>query len=149
MNIFTQRLNYETTTQIDFVNITDDVRDVVTRSNIVNGHVVVFVEHTTLGIAINHDEPMLLQDFARMLQRIVPAETQYAHDIFELRRGGVAADGRSNGHSHCKALLLGTSEYVPLIDGAITLSPLQSIFMVDMDGPRRRDVLVQVIGMPA
>ncbi len=147
MKIFTQRLKYETRTQIDFVNITDDVREIVAHSGIVNGHVVVFVEHTTLGIAINHDEPMLLQDFARMLQRIVPAETQYAHDIFELRRGGASADGRSNGHAHCKALLLGTSEYIPLIDGTIALSSLQSIFMVDMDGPRQRDVLVHVTGV--
>lgn len=146
MKIITQKVQCATKSQIDFIDITDDVRDIVAHSGIANGYTVIFVEHTTMGVAINHNEPMLLQDFARMLYRLAPVDDQYAHDLFELRRGA-SADGRSNGHSHCKAVMIGSSEYVPVINGMIVLSDIQSIFAIDLDGPRKRDIIVQVAGL--
>ncbi len=146
MKILTQHISFSTKTQIDFVDITDDVRSIVTKSSISNGTVTIFVAHTTMGVAINHSETMLKQDFVRMLNRIAPISDQYAHDLFELRRE-TAADGRSNGHSHCKSILLGASECVPVMDGVLVLSPIQSIFAVDVDGPRTRDVVVHVQGI--
>jgi len=86
-----------------------------------------------------------MQDFMRMLYRVVPVDDQYSHDLFELRRDR-ASDGRSNGHSHCKALLLGTSEMIPISGGKMMLSSLQSIFAVDFDGARERNLTVQVSG---
>ena len=146
MKIITEQRKYTTHAQTDFVDITDDIREVVAQSGVTSGSVTVFAAHTTMGVAINHNEPMLLQDFARMLYRIAPVNEQYAHDLFELRQGAVS-DGRSNGHSHAKALIVGTSETVPIVKGILALSALQSIFIVDFDGPRKRDVMVQVIGV--
>jgi len=88
---------------------------------------------------------MLLQDFMRVLYKIVPVDDQYSHDLFELRRDE-KADGRSNGHSHCKALLCGTSETIPLTKGALLLTDIQSIFAVEFDGARSRDIVVQISG---
>jgi len=146
MKILTDNITFTTQTQTDFVDITEDVREIVARSGVRNGTATVFVAHTTMGVAINHNEPMLVQDIARMLYRLAPVNDQYAHDLFELRQGA-RADGRSNGHSHCKAVLLGTSEHVPIVDGVLALSAIQSIFAIDLDGPRTRDVVVQVAGL--
>lgn len=145
MKIHRERIEFETTTQIEFVDITDRVGDIVDRSGVREGQVTVFVPHTTMGIAINHNESLLLQDFMRVLYRVVPVDDQYSHDLFELRRG-VKSDGRSNGHSHCKQLLLGAGETMLVERGKLLLNDLQSIFAVEFDGARKRDVIVQVMG---
>ncbi len=146
MKILTQKITCVTKVQTDFYDITDDVRALVAQSGITNGTVCVFAQHTTMGVLINHNEPMLLKDIARVLDGLAPVNSQYAHDLFELRRGSTS-DGRSNGHSHCKAAFIGTSEHVPVVDGRLALSEIQSIFAVDLDGPRNRDVLVQISGL--
>lgn len=145
MKIHRERIEFATTTQIEFVDITDRVENIIERSGVREGQVTVFVPHTTMGIAINHNEPLLLQDFMRILYRVVPVDDQYSHDLFELRRGA-KSDGRSNGHSHCKQLLLGAGETLLIERGKLILSDLQSIFVVEFDGARKRDVVVQVMG---
>ncbi len=145
MKIVRTRIEFETTTQIEFVNITDRVEEIVEHSGIREGQVMVFSPHTTMGVVVNHNEPLLLQDFMRILYKIVPVDDQYSHDLFELRRGA-KSDGRSNGHSHCKALLLGTSEVMFVERGKLFLSELQTVFAVEFDGSRKRDVIVQVMG---
>ena len=100
-----------------------------------------------MGVAINHNESMLLQDFMRMLYKLVPVEDQYSHDLFELKKNGHDSDGRSNGHSHSKSILIGSSETIPISKGKMLLGNKQSIFIVEFDGSRKRDALVQVMGL--
>jgi len=145
MKIYKEKIDFKSTTQLEFVDLTDRVEDIVERSGIRQGQVLVFAQHTTLGIVINHNESMLLQDFMRVLYKFAPVDDQYSHDLFELRRDK-KADGRSNGHSHCKALVTGVSETVPIEKGRMILSDIQSIFAVEFDGARKRDVVVQVTG---
>ncbi len=145
MSHFFKKIVVESTTQIEFIDISEYVEDALEESGFRNGSVVIFSPHTTMSIAINHKETMLLQDFMRMLYRLVPVEDQYSHDLFELRRD-TNADGRSNGHSHCKALLLGASETIPFSEKRLVLSELQTIFAVEFDGARSRDIVIQVNG---
>lgn len=145
MKIHRERIAFETKTQIEFVDITDRVGEIVERSGVREGQATVFVPHTTMGLAINHNEPLLLQDFMRVLYKVVPVDDQYSHDLFELRRGSTA-DGRSNGHSHCKAMFLGSSETIFVERGKLLLTELQSVFAIEFDGSRKRDVIVQVMG---
>ncbi len=145
MKIHRERIVVESTTQIQFLDITDKVQEVVERAGIREGQALVYVPHTTMGVVINHNEPMLLQDFMRILYRIVPVDDQYSHDLFELRRES-RSDGRSNGHSHCKAILMGNSETIPVEKGRLLLTDLQNVFAVEFDGARKRDVVVQVTG---
>lgn len=145
MKVYKERVTIKSTTQIEFIDITGPVQEIISRSGIREGQVLVYVPHTTMGVAINHNEPMLLQDFMRILYKIVPVDDQYSHDLFELRRE-TRSDGRSNGHSHCKAILLGNSETIPVEKGVPLLTEKQNIFAVEFDGARERDVLVQVIG---
>jgi secondary thiamine-phosphate synthase enzyme len=146
MRIHKQSLPFESRTQIDFVDITDRVRDIVKESGIRQGQVTIFVPHTTMGVVINHNEPLLLQDFMRVLYKVAPVDDHYSHDLFEIRKER-PSDGRSNGHSHCKALLMGSSENILIERGDLILSSLQSIFAVEFDGARKRDVIVQVMGI--
>jgi secondary thiamine-phosphate synthase enzyme len=99
-----------------------------------------------MSVVINHYETMLLQDFMRVLYRTVPVDGQYSHDMFELRRGS-DSDGRSNGHSHCKALLIDNSKTVPVERGKLVLGPHQSVIALEFDGARKRDLFIQVIGL--
>lgn len=147
MKIYKERIDLESKAQIEFMDITNQVEEIVERSGIREGQALVYVPHTTMGIAINHNESMLLQDFMRVLYKIVPVDAQYSHDLFELRRQSSTADGRSNGHSHCKAILLGNSETIPVEKGKLVLTERQNIFAVEFDGSRKRDVVVQVIGL--
>ncbi len=146
MKIHKERIDLESKSQIEFMNITDQVQEIVDRSGVREGQALIYVPHTTMGVAINHNESMLLQDFMRVLYKIVPVDDQYSHDLFELRRESTA-DGRSNGHSHCKSILLGNSETVPVEKGKLLLTERQTIFAVEFDGSRKRDVFIQVIGL--
>lgn len=146
MKIYKEKIDLESQSQIEFMDITDRVQEIVDRSGVREGQVLVYIPHTTMGVTINHNEPMLLRDFMRILYKIVPVDDQYSHDLFELRRDN-SADGRSNGHSHCKTILLGNSETVPVEKGKLFLTARQNIFAVEFDGARKRDIFIQVIGL--
>jgi len=145
MKIRKQTIVKESKSQIEFIDITHDVREFVATSGVKDGQVVVYSPHTTCGIAINQDESLLLQDFQRLLYRLVPIDERYSHDLFELKKGQ-NSDGRSNGHSHCKNLIVGVNQTIPVADGKMILGDLQNIFLVELDGARKREVIVQVIG---
>lgn len=144
--LYKQKIEIKTSSQIEFVDITTKVDEVISNSGVREGQVLIYSPHTTAGIAVNQNETMLLQDFMRLLHRLAPVGDRYSHDLFELRRSK-ASDGRSNGHSHCKSLLIGVSQTLPIEKGKIILTERQSIFLAEMDGGRKRDVLVQVIGL--
>ena len=80
-----------------------------------------------------------------MLYRLVPIDQNYSHDLFEIKSGTGVLD-RSNGHAHVKAFLLGSSQAIPISDKKMTLGGKQSIFFVELDGGREREVIVQVAG---
>ena len=143
MKIYKKTIEKESRSQIEFIDITTAVDEAVKGSKIENGQVLVFSGHTTAGIAINENESLLLQDLQRMLYRLVPIDERYSHDLFELKRMN-RSDGRSNGHSHCKNMLIGNSETVPIEKGKMLLGSLQSIFFVEMDGARKRSIIVQI-----
>ena len=147
VKIYKQKIEFETTNQIEFVDITSMVQDIVEKSGIREGNVTVYAAHTTMGVIINHNEPMLIQDFMRVLYKLVPADDRYSHDLFELRKGKARSDARSNGHSHCKSMIVGISETILLDRGKMILNESQNIFAIELDGGRKRDVIVQVMGM--
>lgn len=146
MKVYNQKIEIKSTSQIEFIDITDKVEEIIANSGVREGQVLVYSPHTSASIVVNHNEPMLIQDFMRVLYRLVPMGDRYSHDLFEIGRAKTS-DGRSNGHSHCKNLLLGVSETLPIEKGKIMLTEKQNIFLVELDGARTRDVVVQVIGL--
>ena len=101
--------------------------------------------HTTTGVCVNENEPLLLGDLLALLERLAPrGAVAYAHDELH-RRPGVPPDERPNGHAHAKALLLRTSETLNVADGRLQLGRWQRVLLLDLDGPREREV--SLLGM--
>lgn len=146
IKIHKQKIEFESKNQVEFFDITDEVQKIINDSGVREGSAVIFVPHTTMGVTINHNEPMLMQDFMRVLYKLAPMDDRYSHDLFELRKTS-SSDGRSNGHSHCKSFLMGVSQTIPIEKGKLLLGKKQSIFVVEFDGSRKRDAVVQVMGI--
>lgn len=130
-----------------FIDLTVWLNERVRRSGVRNGQVCVHTRHTTTAVAINENEPLLLEDFADFLERTASTETDYRHDDFAQRTVHLTEGERANGHAHLQALTLGTSQTLSVIEGRVALGTWQSVFLVEMDGPRPREVLATVIGV--
>ena len=136
----------KTTCAPEFIDITDWVAECVAESQIANGFAVVYSKHTTAAVKINENEPLLLDDMAGFLEKIFPRDHSYQHNNFEIRTVNMNENESPNGHAHLQHLLMGTSETVPVIDGQMQFGTYQSIFFIELDHPRPREVLVQIVG---
>ncbi len=145
MKISTKKVEFETKKQFELVDITENVKSALKDSAVKNGSVLVYCPHTTAAIRINNNEALLQQDILKMMYRLVPVDTNYAHDVFEIREN-VSVGERSNGHAHPKAFLLGSSETIPVQNGEMLLGKSQSIFFAELDGSRRRSYVIQITG---
>lgn len=144
MKITNYTLAIETQEKITIHNITQKVREMVKDTLLQEGIVMIFTKHTTTAIEINEDEKRLLSDMKFYLEKIASREEKYLHDDIHLR--DCPPDEPKNGHAHMKSLLLNTSEQIPLIHGELALGKWQSILFFDFDGPRKREVIIQVMG---
>lgn len=139
------RLRITSRKPTDFIDITDRVEAFVAASGLMHGIVNIQSLHTTTAIVLNEHEPLLLSDFTSLLARAVPRAFWYRHDDFETRTVNMQPDERANGHSHCRALLLGASAALNVADGTLQRGRWQRIFLVDLDGPQARDVSVLIV----
>jgi secondary thiamine-phosphate synthase enzyme len=144
--VVVEELELETTAAPSFHDITQEVCAIVADSGVQFGHVTVYSCHTTAAIRINEHEPLLLRDMARTLRQIAPSDAYYEHNDFGRRTVNMHPDEPANGHSHCQHLFLSTSETIPVIDGKPQLGTWQSIFLIELDHPKLRQVLVTVVG---
>ena len=142
-----RRLVVRTQQPIQFLDITDEVAELVRVAGLREGVANVFSRHTTAAVCIQEAEPLLLDDLREFLERSAPAEAHYRHNDFRVRTVHMHDDESPNGHAHCLQLMLGSSESVPVADGELLLGQWQRIFLVELDGPRAaREVIVQAIG---
>ena len=137
----------QTEERLQFIDLTELVAERVRRSGIGHGLVCVQSRHTTTAVVVNENEPLLIEDAKRMLERVAPRDALYGHNELHRRRD-VAPDESRNGDAHCRAVLLGSSETLAVADGAVQLGRWQRVFLVELDGPRRRTVAVVVMGIP-
>lgn len=140
------RLSITTDHPTEFIDLTDQVEAFVAESGIRFGIVNIQSLHTTTAVIVNEHEPLLLSDFSSLLARAAPRAFFYRHDDLETRTVNLTPDERANGHAHCRALLLGTSISLNVADGRLQRGCWQRIFMVELDGPRRREVSLLVTG---
>jgi secondary thiamine-phosphate synthase enzyme len=147
VRVLTETLTVDTSSAPEFVDLTDRVADIVTRSGVTQGVVVVFSQHTTAAIRVNEAEPLLLEDVSDCLDRLAPRQAQYRHNDFHVRTVNMTEDESPNGHSHCQHLLMGASESIPVVNGGLALGRWQRVFLVELDHGRRREAIVQVMGL--
>lgn len=103
-------------------------------SGLDRGLCTVSVRHTTAGVVVNEAERRLVADLVGTLERLVPRGAGYGHD-----------DVDDNADAHLRAMLVGSSVTVPVVDGRLDLGPWQSVLLVECDGPRRRQLAVTCV----
>jgi len=148
MHITCQELHLASSEKTDFIDITEQISGLVRESGMADGICTIFTKHTTTAVRINENEKGLLRDIACFLENNAPQSGCYEHDNME-KRPDVPVDEQVNGHSHLKSLLLGSSESIPFESGRLCLGKWQAVLFIDLDGPRKRKVLVQIIGNEA
>lgn len=138
MATYSETLDLSTKSEMQILNITDAVAEVVGRSGIREGIACVFTPASTAAITTLEYEPGLLQDLPNALQRLFPRELQYKHEE-------AWADG--NGHSHVRASFMGQSITVPIQGGRPALGTWQQVVFVELDiRGRERKIVVQIVG---
>jgi secondary thiamine-phosphate synthase enzyme len=140
----TIRLDTERPTQ--FIDVTDTLEALLAATGMQFGFVNVQTLHTTAAIVVNEFEPLLLDDFAMLLEHAAPSNDSYRHDDLTARTVNLTPDERVNGHAHCRALLLAPSACLNVVDGLLVLGRWQRVFLVELDGPRIRDLSVLILG---
>ena len=130
----------------EFIDLTESIEELVAQSHIVTGFLNVQSLHTTAAIVVNEGEPLLLKDFECVLQKVAPDDVAYRHDDETVRTVNLNPGERPNGSSHCKALLLGSSACLNVLNGRLLLGRWQRVFLAELDGPRSRDLSVLLIG---
>ena len=138
MKIFTDRINLQTKKELDIIDITDRVQEILTNFRLENGFVIIFIPGSTGAVTTIEFEPGLLEDFSNMLERISPSDAIYEHE----KRWH---DG--NGHSHVRASMIGPSLTIPFNNSKLMLGTWQQVVFVELDvRPRSRQLYIQVIG---
>ena len=140
------RIALTTSKPTEFIDLTARIQSLVTNSGIDVGFVNIQTLHTTTAIVVNEGEPLLLSDFASLLEEAAPRGRHYRHDDLIARTVNITAEERVNGHAHCRALLLPTSACLNVCAGTLMLGMWQRVFLVELDGPRVRHISVLVAG---
>lgn len=138
-------ISLQTAECLEFIDLTSHIANIVARSGIRHGIVNVQTKHTTTALIVNENEPLLITDLKRLLDQHVPREGEYEHNDFS-RRVDIPPDEPANGHSHCKALFLPASIMLNIADGRLQLGKWQSLFLVELDEARDRNISVLVMG---
>jgi len=130
---------------IQFIDLTERLDGLVAAAAIRTGLLTVQTRHTTTAIIVNEPEPLLMIDFAQLLEEIAPASLPYRHDS-SARVVNLTPHERTNGHAHCRALLLPTTACLTIADGRMQLGRWQRILFVELDGPQERSVSTVLVG---
>jgi secondary thiamine-phosphate synthase enzyme len=141
MKVFSASFTLQTEEGTEVSDITKLVHDAIQKVPVANGIALINALHTTCALFINEFQAALIDDFKKLLERLVPERAGYRHDdprFSDCERG--------NGHSHLRAALLGRTLAVGISHGDLVLGRFQSIIFAELDGPRRREITVQVIG---
>jgi secondary thiamine-phosphate synthase enzyme len=143
--VIVRRLDLSSSQPTEFLDVTARLQDEVRAAGLRNGRLHLQSLHTTLGLTINENEPLLLRDLEELLGRLAPVGAGYHHDDLRRRRN-IPPDEPINAHAHCRHLLLQPSLTTLVEDGRLVLGRWQSVFAVELDGPRRRQLALQLEG---
>ena len=144
MKIVNEVLKVSTGAGIDIHDINRDIRDALWKHDINNGLAVVTSRHTTTALSINEFEERLVTDIKTFINELIPAGRHWLHNDINLR--DCPPNEPENAHSHLAAMLLGSSESVPVVNGELQLGTWQSVLFIELDGPRERSITLQLWG---
>ncbi|GJQ22268.1 hypothetical protein BIY37_08620 [Candidatus Brocadia sapporoensis] len=127
------KIQVTTHSHTEFVDITQEVDTLLKKQSVKEGICYLYVPHTTAAITINENaDPSVREDIINDLNRLVPWNGRYTHS-------------EGNAAAHIKSTLVGSSASIPFTFGKLALGTWQGIYFCEFDGPRHREVFVQII----
>jgi secondary thiamine-phosphate synthase enzyme len=141
VRVITETIRLATDKRLELYNLTERVADVLRRHDIKEGMVLLSSLHTTMALFVNEWQAALLHDVKSMLEKVVSPRDTWQHNDPAL-----SDCDRHNAHSHLQASLLGHALSFSVSRGKLVLGQFQAIIAAELDGPRNRDLAVQIIG---
>jgi secondary thiamine-phosphate synthase enzyme len=141
MTAFSTSFTLQSEEPTEVSDITKLVRDAIQQFPVTTGMALINTMHTTCALFINEYQAALIEDLKSLIERLVPERNGYRHNdprYSDCERG--------NAHSHLRAALLGRNIAVGVNNGDLTLGRFQSIIFAELDGPRKREITIQIIG---
>lgn len=132
--MITDTIRIDTTQKYELINITSKIEEIIQNNDVNEGLINISTKHTTSSIIINEDEKGLKDDIINVLKQVIP-DNNYLHDRID-----------NNAKSHLMAMLTTPTQTLPIINGKLSLGTWQSIFFLELDGPRmNRTVNINII----
>ena len=133
MKIKTNSLNLNTNKNFEIIDITSKINELI---DIEEGIISIFSKHSTTAVVVNENETGLLNDLEFTLNNLINDKFTYQHDKID-----------NNAKSHLKSFILSSSECLPVKNRKLDLGTWQSVFFIELDGPRRnRTVTLTMVG---
>ena len=136
MKSLTEYLWFNTKNRIEFINITSEVEKLARKSGIKDGLVLVNAMHITSSVFINDEESGLKEDYKEWLYKLVDVKKYYKHNL----------TGEDNAYAHLMRTIMGRETVVAVTNNKLDLGPWEQIFYLELDGQRKKRVLVKIIG---
>lgn len=134
--IFKDKIKINSSKRTEIIDITLKIQAAIVKSKIKDGIINIFSKHSTSAIVVNENEEGLLSDFERILNDIIPSENNYKHDMID-----------NNADSHLRSFFLGSNASIPITDKELAIGTWQSIFFIELDGPRNnRTIELTIFG---
>ena len=132
--IVSEEIIINTNNKVELVNITSIINQIIKKYCITEALINISTKHTTSSIIINEDEKGLKKDILNFFEKLVPYDNYY-HDIIDY-----------NARSHLKSLISSPNQTLPILDGKLSLGVWQSIFFLELDGPRtNRKIIITIV----
>jgi len=135
MKVYHQSFEVSSSRRREIIDVTDMIEEIVSRSKVKNGICLIFLPHATAAIILEEGEPRLVKDVEASIEKLFPAGAGYEHDEID-----------DNADAHLASGFIGQSRVYPVKDGKIVRGTWQRALLVELDGPRRREVCVTVLG---
>ena len=133
MKIKNHSIKINTNRNFEIIDITSKINELI---DVENGIISIFSKHSTSAIVVNENESGLLNDLEFTLDNLITDKFTYQHDRID-----------DNAKSHLKSFLLSSSECLPIKNGRLDLGTWQSVFFIELDGPRHnRSISLTIIG---
>ncbi|HID16780.1 TPA: YjbQ family protein [Candidatus Bathyarchaeota archaeon] len=135
MKVKFKEIRVDTSDRVQLVDVTDLVENFVRESGISDGLCLIYSPHSTTAIIVNEKESGLMKDILAKVRRDFPAGAGWLHDRVD-----------DNAHSHLASTFIGSSTTFPVKNASLLKGTWQNIFLLEMDGPRARRLVVEVLG---
>ncbi len=135
MKILFEDIYVSTKNRTEVVDVTADIEENIRRSSIMNGVCVVHTVHSTAAVIVNEHEAGLIKDIVKKVQQDFPRGAGWLHDKVD-----------NNADAHLASSYIGPTRIFPVREGRLARGPWQNIFLLELDGPRTRKIMVEIIG---